>query len=35
MINSVNSAEVDVNLDNAESNLSLKLIPRIKSGRNC
>ncbi len=30
MINSVNSAEVDVNLDNAESNLSLKLIPRIK-----
>jgi YbbR domain-containing protein len=32
MINSINSAEVDVNLDNAESNLSLKLIPRIKEG---
>ncbi len=30
MINSINSAEVDVNLDNAESNLSLKLIPKIK-----
>ena len=30
MINSINSAEVDVNLDNAESNLSLKLIPRIR-----
>lgn len=32
MINSINSAEVDVNLDDAESNLSLKLIPRIKGG---